>query len=134
MHCFQCKVTKVQGVSAFNADSLWNGQTGNYAGMGMNNKNEFLHVGDKGVESWWGCLSYDATWQCLRQLIHEAGYLDMIREGHWIWIYDNLNFSQKVRHERSGLCARKNTYTWYNNIMHSCIMDTHPGMMNVTSR
>lgn len=52
------------------------------------------------------CLSYDATWQILRRLIHEAGYLDMIREGHWLWIYDNLNFSRKVRRERSGLCVK----------------------------
>ena len=26
----------------------------------------------------------------------------MVREGHWIWVYDNLNMHQRVRHERTG--------------------------------
>lgn len=32
----------------------------------------------------------------------EARYLDTVREGHWQWVYDNINMHQKVRHEREG--------------------------------
>ena len=38
----------------------------------------------------------------LRQLTTQARYSDMVREGHWIWVYDNLNMHQRVRHERTG--------------------------------
>ena len=48
------------------------------------------------------CLSYEATWQYLKQLTREANFTDMVKCGHWIWVYDNLNFRQAVRHERSG--------------------------------
>ena len=26
----------------------------------------------------------------------------MAREGHWIWVYDNLNMHQRVRHQHAG--------------------------------
>ena len=48
----------------------------------------------------YGCL-LNQTWQYLRQLTSEAGYLEMVP-----LIYDNLNFSQKVRHEQPGLHNR----------------------------
>ena len=48
------------------------------------------------------CLSYMATWDYLRQLTVEAKYLEAIRDGHWLWVYDNLNIHQSVRHEREG--------------------------------
>lgn len=48
------------------------------------------------------CISYPTTWKYLRQITAEAMYLDRIREGHWIWAYDNLNIHQRVRHERHG--------------------------------
>ena len=49
------------------------------------------------------CHSYDATWQCLRQLTSEARFLEVIKLDHWIWIYNNLNFKQSICHERSGM-------------------------------
>ena len=48
------------------------------------------------------CLSYDGTWQHLLKLTEKARYPEIVQEGHWIWMYDNLNFLQKIRHERSG--------------------------------
>ena len=48
------------------------------------------------------CMSYSTTWNYLRQLTTQARYSDMVREGHWIWVYDNLNMHQRVRHERTG--------------------------------
>ncbi len=47
------------------------------------------------------CLSYDATWQHLR-LTDEARFLEVVRDDHWMWVYDNLNLQQAVCHERSG--------------------------------
>ena len=46
------------------------------------------------------CVSYATAWKYLRQISAEAMYLERIREGHWIWAYDNLNIYQRVRHER----------------------------------
>ena len=48
------------------------------------------------------CVSYTTAWKYLRQLTEEAKYLDKVRDGHWIWIYDNLNLLQSARHEREG--------------------------------
>ena len=48
------------------------------------------------------CMSYDATWQHIRQLIQEAGYTSIVKQGYWIWIYDNFNFNRQIRHEREG--------------------------------
>ena len=56
------------------------------------------------------CLSYDATWQCLRRLTSEARFLEIIKHDHWIWIYDNLNFKMSIRHERSGMQVHTCTY------------------------
>ena len=48
------------------------------------------------------CISYNRAWQYLRQLTTEARYLEVVTGGHWIWVYDNVNIHQKVRHEREG--------------------------------
>jgi len=48
------------------------------------------------------CMSYYKAWQYLRQLTTEARYLEVVRGGDWIWVYDNVNIHQKVRHEREG--------------------------------
>lgn len=54
------------------------------------------------------CASYVNTWKYLRQLSSEAQFLDVVRSGHWMFVYDNLNMSQRVRHEREGMML---TYT-----------------------
>ena len=36
------------------------------------------------------------------KLTHDAKYTECVQQGHWIWIYDNLNVNQTVRHERQG--------------------------------
>ena len=33
-------------------------------------------------------------------------YLEIVREGHWIWAYDNLNVNIRVHHEREGMCIK----------------------------
>ncbi len=47
-------------------------------------------------------MSYLATWGYLRHLTTEAQYLSIVKEGHWQWVYDNINMHQKIRHEREG--------------------------------
>lgn len=47
-------------------------------------------------------MSYTATWDYLRQLTVDAHYLEVVRTGHWLWIYDHLNIHLKVHHEREG--------------------------------
>ena len=47
-------------------------------------------------------LSYYLTWEHLKRLTDEARFLQLIKVDHWLWIYDNLNFYQTVRHEREG--------------------------------
>ena len=49
------------------------------------------------------CMSYVQTWAYLRQLSSEARYLDVVKSGNWIWVYDNLNVHKAVRHERQGM-------------------------------
>lgn len=49
------------------------------------------------------CLSYNATWIYLTKLIEEADYMGQLKEGQWLWIYDNLNLHQTIRHERQGM-------------------------------
>ena len=48
------------------------------------------------------CVSYTTAWKYLKQLTQEARYLDAVREGHWQWVYDNLNYLSSIRHEREG--------------------------------
>ena len=46
------------------------------------------------------CVSYTTAWKYLKQLTQEARYLEVVREGHWV--YDNLNYLLSIRHEREG--------------------------------
>ena len=48
------------------------------------------------------CVSYVTAWKYLKKLTAESRYLEVVREGHWIWAYDNLNFNLRVCHEREG--------------------------------
>ena len=48
------------------------------------------------------CMSYASTWNYLRLLTSQAKYTELVKSGHWIWVYDNLNIHQRVRHERAG--------------------------------
>ena len=47
-------------------------------------------------------MSYSSTWDYLMKLTLEAQYTEQVQDGHWIWVYDNLNLHQTVRHEREG--------------------------------
>ena len=52
--------------------------------------------------------SYTTTWKYLKDLTVESRYLEVVRGGHWIWAYDNLNITVRIRHEREGkFVARK---------------------------
>ena len=44
-----------------------------------------------------GLCTYATAWNYLKQLTKESMYLDIIREGCWLWI-------KKVRHERQVMC------------------------------
>ena len=48
------------------------------------------------------CGSYDSGWKYLQQLTMESNYDKVVQKDHWLWVYDNLNIHQKVRHEREG--------------------------------
>ena len=48
------------------------------------------------------CLSYTSTWSYFMKLTDDAKYTECVQQGHWIWIYDNLNLHQSVIHERQG--------------------------------
>ena len=52
------------------------------------------------------CVSYWTAWNYLRKLTTEAMYDDIIQKDHWTWVYDNLNMSQRVRHEHEGVHAK----------------------------
>ena len=47
-------------------------------------------------------MSYPMTWNYLRLLTTQSQYADVVRSGHWMWVYDNLNIHQRVHHERTG--------------------------------
>ena len=96
------------------------------------------------------CTSNATAWKYLKQLTQESMYLEIIREGCWLWIYDNLNLHQKIRHERLGTCNEQcaliSTCTMYYMYVHvpgnyallKCIQHTspdyHSSMLNLTSR
>ena len=102
------------------------------------------------------CTSYATAWKYLKQLTQESMYLEIIRQGCWLWIYDNLNLHQKVRHERQGNNLSINiTMHFISTLMGTllCIMyrvikhmyalqkknmylspDQHSSMLNLTSR
>ena len=62
------------------------------------------------------------------RLTTEAKYLQQVQHGKWIWVYDNLNYHQIVRHER--LVA----HTIYVRLAEGpCSTDKH-SMLNMTSR
>ena len=48
------------------------------------------------------CMSHTSAWNYLLKLTTDAKYKQKVQEGHWLWVYDNLNLHQKVRHERQG--------------------------------
>lgn len=47
-------------------------------------------------------MSYTSTWAHLMTFTQEAKYTEQVQRGHWMWVYDNLNRHQQVRHEREG--------------------------------
>ena len=49
------------------------------------------------------CTAYGTAWGYLQKLSTEARFLSIIRSGYWMWIFDNLNIHQTIRHEREGL-------------------------------
>ena len=70
-------------------------------------KSEYIHVRDyiqaiAALNHGGICLSYDMTWTYLKRLSEEADYQGQVKEGHWLWVYDNFNYHQTTRHERQG--------------------------------
>lgn len=52
-----------------------------------------------------------------------------IQAGKWLWVFDNINFQQRVRHEHQGNQTIRNNI----NIDIQC-SDRHSSMMSPTSR
>ena len=78
-------------------------------------------------------MSYDQTWEYLRQLTSEPHYKTMVKNGHWLWVYDNFNLHQKwVRHARKGESTIK-YYIHNNNATILIHPDWHHTMCNVTT-
>lgn len=48
-------------------------------------------------------MSYTSIRSYLMKLTQDAKYTEQIQDGHWMWVYDNLNLHQVVRHEREGI-------------------------------
>ena len=48
------------------------------------------------------CWDLRVLLDCMEILETEAKFLEMVQEGHWLWVYDNFNLHQVVRHEREG--------------------------------
>ena len=48
------------------------------------------------------CVSYNSTWNYIRRLTTEAKLTEQIKNGRWIWVYDNVNIHTTIRHEREG--------------------------------
>ena len=48
------------------------------------------------------CVSNQTAWKYLQLLTTEARYQEVVRSGHWLWVFDNCNMNQHVRHEREG--------------------------------
>ena len=42
------------------------------------------------------------AWKYLKQSTQEARYQEAVGEGHWQWVYDNLNYLLSIRHEHEG--------------------------------
>ena len=89
-------------------------------------------------------MSYNSTWLYLRQLTTQARYTDAVRSGRWLWVYDNLNIHQRVRHERTGkgnqwlitLVSAHIVGIGYRHILLPtilCFTDHHSDMLNLTS-
>ena len=57
------------------------------------------HVAQSPFFSLWAfvAMSYVQTWAYLRQLSSEARYLEVVKSGKWIWMYDNLDIHKAVR-------------------------------------
>ena len=49
------------------------------------------------------CMSHTSIWAYLMKLTQDAGYAEQVQQGHWTWVYDNLNLQQHIRHEREGI-------------------------------
>ena len=50
------------------------------------------------------CMSYDMSWVHLKRLTEEAAYMECVKQGRWLWVYDNFNIHQTIQHERQGIC------------------------------
>ena len=76
-------------------------------------------------------MSYDMTWVHLKRLMMEENYVEKVRDGHWLWIYDNSNMHQTTRHERQSELL----YEFLNVIFNlNSFADQHNKMLNFTTR
>ena len=54
------------------------------------------------------CLSYHQTMEWVKRLARETARDSTLKEGHWIVVFDNVNFQKRVRHERQ----HRHTESW----------------------
>ena len=61
-----------------------------------------LPLGPDSPQPCWSLHVLSNDVELLRLLTTQSQYADVVRSGHWMWVYDNLNIHQRVRHERTG--------------------------------
>ena len=60
-------------------------------------------------------VSYTTAWKYRQELIIQSDFQQMVRSGRWLWVFDNVNMLQKIRHERQGtLLHINNVFTYIN--------------------
>ena len=75
------------------------------------------------------CVSYQTAWKYIQQLTAEAGYQQAVQNGHWQWVFENLNMHQTVRHKRQG-----NVLVHACSMLHDCTYMKHLSWWGQTSQ
>ena len=44
-------------------------------------------------------MSYKTAWASLKHLSEEAHYTEKIKQGRWLWVFDNFNMHHTIQHE-----------------------------------
>ena len=65
------------------------------------------------------CVSYTTVCKYLKQLTQKARYLDVVREGLWQSVYDNLSYLLSIQHEREGRYTLLHTLQTQGRIFHN---------------
>ena len=60
------------------------------------------------------CLSYDATLIHMKKMVDKEDYITQVRQGRWLWVYDNFKMHQAIHHRgKVYLCFKPAEYYQY---------------------